>query len=88
MQLAYVDQGDPGERVAHAPQAHRIKLEAVTLQEVKRGFGLLPRRWGANGRSAGPRDYERLAATLSGYHWLWFVLLMLKTFTLKNHDRL
>jgi len=25
-----------------------------------------------------------LAATLSGYHWLAFVLLMLKTFTIKS----
>ncbi len=30
------------------------------------------------------RDYERLAATLSGYYWLAFVRLMLKTFTLKS----
>ena len=30
------------------------------------------------------RDYERLATTLAGYHWLAFVLLMLKSVFTKN----
>lgn len=91
VQLAYVDQGYTGERAAHEAQAHGIKLEVVKLQEAKRGFVLLPRRWVVE-RSFGwaarfrrlARDYERLADTLSGYHWLAFVLLMLKTFTIKS----
>jgi transposase len=95
VQLAYVDQGDTGARAAHAAQEQGIQLEVVKLQEAKRGFVLLPRRWVVE-RSFGwaarfrrlARDYERLAATLSGYPWLAFVLLTLKTFTIKSHDRL
>jgi len=34
------------------------------------------------------RDYERLASTLAGYHWLAFVTLMLNSFFAKVHDRL
>ena len=91
VQLAYVDQGYTGEHAAHAAQEHGIRLEVVKLPEAKRGFVLLPRRWVVE-RSFGwaarfrrlARDYERLAATLSGYHWLAFVLLMLKTFTIKS----
>lgn len=91
VQLAYVDQGYTGERAAHAAQEHGIQLEVVKLQEAKRGFVLLPRRWVVE-RSFGwaarfrrlARDYERLATTLSGYHWLAFVLLMLNTFTIKS----
>lgn len=91
VQLAYVDQGYTGERAAHEAQQHGIKLEVVKLQAAKKGFVLLPRRWVVE-RSFGwaarfrrlARDYERLAATLSGYHWLAFVLLMLKTFIIKS----
>jgi len=91
VQLAYVDQGYTGERAAQAAQEHGIQLEVVKRNEAKRGFVLLPRRgvversfgWAARFRRPA-RDYERLAATLSGYHWLAFVLLMLKTFTLKS----
>jgi transposase len=91
VQLAYVDQGYTGQRASEAAQKHGIKLEVVKLKEAKKGFVLLPRRWVVE-RSFGwaarfrrlARDYERLAATLSGYHWLAFVLLMLKTFTIKS----
>ena len=55
------------------------------LDHAKRGFVLLPRRWVVE-RSFGwaarfrrlARDYERLAASLAGLHWLAFVCLMLK----------
>jgi hypothetical protein len=30
------------------------------------------------------RDYERLVATLAGYHWLAFVMLMLQPFLAKS----
>jgi transposase len=91
VQLAYVDQGYTGERASEAAQEHGIKLEVVKFRAAKRGFVLLPRRWVVE-RSFGwaarfrrlARDYERLAATLSSYHWLAFVLLMLKNFTIKS----
>ena len=85
VELAYVDAGYTGERAAQAAQEHGIKLEVVKLNKAKKGFVLLPRRWVVE-RSFGwaarfrrlARDYERLANTLASYHWLAFVLLMLK----------
>jgi transposase len=63
----------------------------VKHHEAKRGFILLPRRWVVE-RSFGwaarlrrlARDYERLASTLAGYHWLAFVCLMLNSLLLKS----
>jgi transposase len=82
--LAYVDQGYTGEAAAEAAAAHGIALEVVKLPEAKRGFVLLPRRWVVE-RSFGwaarfrrlARDYERLATTLAGLHYVAFSLLML-----------
>src|SRR5512143_3261389 len=84
VELAYVDQGYTGEDAADAAAEHGIKLEVVKLPDAKRGFVLLPRRWVVE-RSFGwaarfrrlARDYERLATTLAGYHWLAFAMLML-----------
>ena len=52
--------------------------------EAKKGFVLLPRRWvvertfGWLGRFRRlARDYERLAETLAGWHWLAFLTLLL-----------
>jgi transposase len=91
VQLAFVDQGYTGQRASDAAKEHGIKLEVVKFQEAKKGLVLLPRRWVVE-RSFGwaawfrrlARDYERLATTLSGYHWLAFVLFMLKAFTIKS----
>jgi len=91
VQLAYVDAGYTGERPAEAAQAHGIKLEVIKRSEAKKGFVLLPRRWVVE-RSFGwaarfrrlARDYERLAATLAGYHWLAFALLMLRNLCAKS----
>ena len=85
--LAYVDQGYTGATPAEAAAAHGIKLEVIKLDHAKRGFVLLPRRWVVE-RSFGwaarfrrlARDYERLASSLAGLHWLAFVSLMLKNF--------
>jgi transposase len=52
---------------------------------------LLPRRWVVE-RTFGwtarfrrlARDYERLAATLAGYHWLALVTLMLQSLLAKS----
>jgi transposase len=86
VELAYVDQGYTGERAASAAQAHGLRLEVVKLPQAKRGFVLLPRRWVVE-RSFGwaarfrrlARDYERLASSLVGFHWLAFVGLMLNS---------
>lgn len=85
VELAYVDQGDPGQRAADAAIGHEIELEVVKHTEAKKGFVLLPRRWvvertsgwlGRHRRLA--RDYERLTKTLAGYHWIAYLGLMLE----------
>lgn len=82
--LAFVDQGYTGDQPAADAAAHGITLEVVKHAEAKKGFVLLPRRWVVE-RSFGwmarfrrlARDYERLATTLAGWHWVAFVYLML-----------
>jgi transposase len=84
VELAFVDQGYTGQTPAADAAGHGIRLEVIKLPTAKRGFVLLPRRWVVE-RSFGwaarfrrlARDYERLATTLAGYHWLAFVGLML-----------
>ena len=84
VQLAWVDQGYTGEEPAQAAQKQGITLQVVKLPEAKRGFVLLPRRWVME-RSFGwmarfrrlAKDYERLATTLVGLHFIAFVILLL-----------
>jgi transposase len=89
--LAFVDQGYTGSEPAEAAAQAGMQLEVVKHHEAKRGFVLLPRRWVVERSFAWAarfrrlaRDYERLAATLAGYHWLVFVMLRLKTLFHKN----
>lgn len=84
VEVAFVDQGFTGEAASEAAAAHGIRLEVVKLAEAKRGFVLLPRRWVVERSFAWAarfrrlaRDYERLAATLAGLHFVAFVCLML-----------
>jgi len=84
VELAYVDQGYTGENAKQAANVHGIKLEVVKHTEAKRGFILLPRRWVVERSFAWAarfrrlaRDYERLAETVAGYHFLAFACLML-----------
>jgi transposase len=86
VQLAYVDQGYTGEQPAGDAAQHGMKLAVVKHTAAKRGFVLLPRRWVVERTFAWAarfrrlaRDYERLATTLAGYHWLAFSLLMLRS---------
>jgi len=87
VEVAFVDQGYTGERPAADAQAHDIRLEVVKLPTAKRGFVLLPRRWVVE-RSFGwmarfrrlARDYERLAETLAGLHFVAFAMLMAHRF--------
>ena len=91
IQLAYVDQGYTGEEPAAAAERHGLRLEVIKHHEAKRGFVLLPRRWVVERSFAWAarfrrlaRDYERLASTLAGYHWLAFAFLMLKSVFAKS----
>jgi transposase len=84
VEVAFVDQGYTGADPASDAQANGIRLEVVKHAEAKRGFVLLPRRWvvertfGWLGRFRRlARDYERLAETLAGWHWLAFLTLLL-----------
>jgi len=80
-----------GNTPATAATQHGIQLEVVKHTKAKRGFLLLPRRWVVERSFAWAarfrrlaRDYERLASRLAGYHWLAFVLLMLKSVFAKS----
>lgn len=91
VQLAYGDQGCPGEPPAADAAAHGMKWEVVKHHQAKRGFVLLPRRWGGERAFAWAarfrrlaRDYERLAQTLAGYHGLAVAMLMLKLLFAKS----
>jgi transposase len=84
VRVAFVDQGYTGDTAADAAAAHGIELEVVKHAEAKTGFVLLPRRWVAE-RTFGwlgrfrrlARDYERLTTTLTGYHWVAFLGVLL-----------
>ncbi|HZG53211.1 MAG TPA: IS5 family transposase [Pyrinomonadaceae bacterium] len=85
VEVAFVDQGYTGQQAAGDAQAHGICLEVVKLEEAKRGFVLLPRRWVVERSFAWAarfrrlaRDYERLPETVAGLHFLAFAILMLK----------
>ena len=91
VRLAFVDQGYTGEEPMAAAAQEGIQLQVIKHHEAKRGFVLLPRRWVVERSFAWAarfrrlaRDYERLPATLAGYHWLAFVTLMLTTLFKKS----
>ena len=85
VELAYVDQGYTGAQAAQDAAAHHMQLEVVKLPEAKKGFVLLPKRWVVERSNAWAarfrrlaRDYEQLAETLAGLHFVAFAILMLK----------
>jgi transposase len=87
VEVAFVDQGYTGEQPAEDAQAQGIRLEVVKLPTAKRGFILLPRRWVVERSFAWmarfrrlARDYERLAETLAGLHFVAFAILMIHRF--------
>jgi len=85
VELAFVDQGYTGEQPEKDAAKKGIELSVVKLPRAKRGFVLLPRRWVVE-RSFGwlsrfrrlARDYERLSATLTGFHFIAFACVMLR----------
>jgi transposase len=87
VEVAFVDQGYPGDQAAQDAEAQHMRLEVGKLPEAKKGVVLLPRRGGVERSNAWAarfrrlaRDYERLAETLAGLHFVAFALLMLKRF--------
>ena len=84
IEVAFVDQGYTGDEPAAAARQQGLRLEVVKLDESKRGFVLLPRRWVVERSFAWvarfrrlARDYERLSETLAGLHFVGFAILML-----------
>jgi transposase len=84
VEVGFVDQGYTGEQAAADAAAHGIRLEVVKLEEAKRGFVLLPRRWVVERSFAWvarfrrlARDYERLPETVVVLHFLAFACLLL-----------
>jgi transposase len=87
VEVAFVDQGYTGEQPAADAEAHGIRLEVVKLPTAKHGFVLLPRRWVVERSFAWmarfrrlARDYERLAETLAGLHFVAFAILLVHRF--------
>ena len=84
VEVAFVDQGYTGPNAASAAKKHGIELIVVKLEEAKKGFVLLPKRWVVE-RSFGwasrfrrlVKDYERLDQTVKGLHFLAFACIML-----------
>ena len=86
VEIAYADQGYTGETPAEEAARQGVQLVVVKLEEAKKGFVLLPRRWVVERSFAWAarfrrlsRDYERLPSSLAGLHWLAFVTLMLNS---------
>jgi transposase len=86
VKVAFADQGYSGERPAQEAAHHGMQLVVVKLEEAKRGFVLLPRRWVVERSFAWAarfrrlaRDHERLPSSLAGLHWMAFLTLMLNS---------
>ena len=95
VEVAYVDQGYTGETPAQDAARKGVRLIVVKLEEARKGFVLLPRRWVVERSFAWAarfrrlaRDYERLASSLEGLHWRAFLTLMLNSILNKVHDTL
>jgi transposase len=91
VEIAFVDQGYTGEEPAEQAAGQGIRLVVVKLEEAKKGFVLLPRRWVVERSFAWAarfrrlaRDYERLPSSLAGLHWLAFITLMLNAILPKS----
>ena len=86
VEVAFVDQGYTGKEPAEQAAKRGIRLIVVKLEEAKKGFVLLPRRWVVERSFAWAvrfrrlaKDYERLPSSLAGLHWLAFLILMLNS---------
>ena len=84
VELAYVDRGYTGEEASADAGSHGIQLEVVKHPGAGQGFVLLPRRWVVERSFAWAtrfrrlaKDYERLAGTVAGLHFVAFACLFL-----------
>ena len=84
VKVCYADQGDTGDCPAQAAKDAGIELIVITLPEAKKGFALLPKRWGVERSFAWAarfrrlaRDFERTSEILRGLHFVVFSILML-----------
>ena len=91
LEKIFADGSYRGDLVDWVHSTWNVVLEIVLKLEGQKGFQVLPKRWviertfawlSRNRRLA--RDYERLAATLAGYHWLAVAMLMLKLIFAKS----
>ena len=87
IEVLYADQGYNGDEVAEAAAQHGVQLQVVPLPKSRKGFVLVPRRWVVERSFAWlsrfrrlARDYERLAATLAGFHLLASAIGMAQRF--------
>jgi transposase len=87
VQVAFADQGYTGEAASQKAAQQSIQLEVVKRPAPGQGFVLLPRRWIVERSQAWvarfrrlARDYERLAQTLAGLHYIAFTCLLLQRF--------
>jgi len=94
VKVAFVDQGYTGQEPAAEAATHGVQLLVAKLEEAKRGFVLLPRRWVVERSFAWmsrfrrlARDYERLPSSVAGLHWLAFLTLMLQSLLRRFHKR-
>ena len=85
VEVACVDQNYTGPDPAAAAAEQGIELVVIKLEEAKRGFVLLPRRWVIERSFAWAarfrrlaKDDERLPEVFAGLHFLAFVTLMLR----------
>jgi transposase len=85
VEVAYGDQGYTGPAAHDAAAQQGIDLVVVKLDQAKRGFVLLPRRWVVERSFAWAtrfrrlaKDYDRLPEVVEGLYFLAFVGLMLK----------
>lgn len=88
VKVAFVDQGYTGEDPKAAAAAQGIELMVVKLEEAKKGFVLLPKRWVVERSFAWAarfrrlsKDFEKLPSTVAGLHWIAFIVLMLRSLT-------
>ena len=87
VEVAFVDQGYTGDDPKNDAQEAGIELIVVKLEEAKKGFVLLPRRWVVERSFAWTsrfrrlaRDFERTPETFRSLHFLAFAILMLHNF--------
>lgn len=82
--VTFADPCYTGQAAAEAAERHGLKLVVVKHTEAKCGFVLLPKRWVVERSFAWTarfrrlaKDYERLAETFKGLHFLAFACLLL-----------